>query len=207
MTQVLTVHKTHPQQRLLKQAVDVLMRGGLVVYPTDTAYALACHIGDKSALDRLVAIRRLSRHHQFTIACRDLSELGTYARVDNSSYRLLRRLTPGPYTFILPATREVPKRLIHAKKRTIGIRVPDHAVALALLELLGEPLMTTTLRLPDETDPLTDSHDIFERVGNQVDLILDAGICGTEPSTVVDLCGGAPEIVREGKGIEEFDRA
>lgn len=204
MTQILRVHATHPQPRLMNQAAQILLKGGLVVYPTDTTYALACHIGDKSALDRLVALRRLSRRHQFTLACRDLSELGTYARVDNSSYRLLRRSTPGPYTFVLPATREVPKRLIHERKRTIGIRVPDHPVALALLEAMGEPLMTTTLRLPEDEDPLTDADDILEKVGHQVDLILDAGVCGTEPSTVVDLCSGVPDVVRAGKGAEHF---
>ncbi len=206
MTQVLNVHPTHPQQRLLQQAAEVLSNGGLVVYPTDTTYALACHIGDKAALTRLVQLRRLHRHHQFTLACRDLSELGTYARVDNMDYRLLKRYTPGPFTFVLRASREVPKRLVHEKRKTIGLRVPDNAIALGLLEALGEPLMTTSLRLPEAAEPLRDAAEILSEVGGRVDLILDGGVCGTEPSTVVDLTGGLPEIVRQGKGDLDFLR-
>ena len=208
MPQVLTIHPTHPQSRLLSQAVEIINKGGLVVYPTDTSYALACHLGDKKALERIVALRRLAKHHQFTLACRDLSELGTYARVDNMDYRLLKRLTPGPFTFILQATREVPKRLIHAKRKSIGIRVPEHPVAMALLEHLGEPLMTTTMRLPDFSEEedelhLSDPRSIAQAVGNRVDLILDAGICDTASSTIVDLTQGGIEILRQGKGLLE----
>ena len=200
MSQLLKVHPVNPQRRLLQRGADALDRGGLVVYPTDTAYALGCHIGDKGALERIVALRRLPRHHQFTLACSDLSELGVYARVDNVSYRLLKRATPGPFTFVLRATREVPKRLVHAKRRTIGIRVPDHAVAQGLLALHGEPIMTTTLRLAEDESPLTDPEEFVERLRNRVDVILDAGMGGDEPSTVVDLTDGVPEIVRQGKG-------
>jgi tRNA threonylcarbamoyl adenosine modification protein (Sua5/YciO/YrdC/YwlC family) len=205
VTQVLVVHPTHPQLRLLKLAVAELRAGGLVVYPTDTTYAIACHMGDKAALERIIALRRLHKHHQFTLACRDLSELGTYARVDNVAYRLLKRLTPGPYTFVLKATREVPKRLLHAKRRTIGIRVPDHPVAQGLLEAMGEPLMTTTLRLPQAEMPWTDAADIHEALGSQVDIILDSGPCGTESSTVVDLTDSVPRVLREGAGVIDFD--
>ena len=204
MTQLLNVHPDNPQRRLLQIAVDALHGGGLVVYPTETVYALACHIGDKSALARIVALRRLSKHHQFTLACRDLSEIGTYARVDNSAYRLLKRYTPGPFTFVLRATREVPKRLVHEKRRTIGVRVPEHNIAQDLLELMGEPLMTTTVRLPDDEYPLTDAQDIYDRLKRQVDVILDGGACGLETSTVVDLTDTPPTILREGKGSIEL---
>ncbi len=204
MTQVLNIHPTHPQQRLLAQAVQVLQRGGLVVYPTDTTYALACHIGDKSALARIVTLRRLHKHHQFTLACKDLSELGTYARVDNMDYRLLKRATPGPFTFILRASREVPKRLVHERRKTIGLRVPDHPIASALLAALGEPLMTTSLRLPDHEEALRDVDEVRQAVGNRVDLILDGGSCGLVPSTVIDLTADLPEIVRQGKGQLDF---
>ena len=200
MSQRLKIHPVNPQRRLLQQAADALRSGGLVVYPTDTAYALGCHIGDKNALERVVALRRLPKNHQFTLACRDLSELGVYARVDNASYRLLKRATPGPFTFILRASKEVPKRLIHAKRRTIGIRVPDHPVAAMLLELLGEPIMTTSLRLPGDDEPLTDPDEIYAAVGKRVDVILDSGACGSEASTVVDLTDSVPEIVRQGVG-------
>ena len=201
MTQLLSVHPDNPQARLLKQAAEVMRKGGLVVYPTDTTYALGCHIGDKPALNRLIALRRLSSRHQFTLVCRDLSDLGTYARVDNVEYRLLRRYTPGPFTWILRATREVPKRLVHEKRRTIGLRVPDNNIVQMLLELMGEPIMTTTLQLPDEDEPLTDAWDIYERIGHQVDLVIDGGPGGSMPSTVVDLCGDVPEVVRQGTGV------
>lgn len=200
MSELLHIHPDNPQRRLVQRAVDVLHAGGLVVYPTDSAYALACHIGDKQALERIVALRRLSKHHQFTLACRDLSELGTYARVDNVSYRLLKRATPGPFTFILRASKEVPKRLIHAKRRTIGIRVPSNPTAQVLLELMGEPIMTTTLRLGGADEPFTDAQDIVNEIGRQVDVIIDGGYCGDELSTVVDLTGTTPEIVRQGIG-------
>ena len=200
MTQILEIHPTHPQGRLLKQAVEVLQRGGLIVYPTDTTYALGCHIGDKSALDRLVALRRLPKRHQFTLACRDLSDLGTYARVDNAEYRILKRYTPGPYTWVLKATRQVPKRLVHEKRRTIGLRVPGHPVVQALLELLDEPIMTTSARLPDQETVATDARDLADAFGQQVDLVLDGGYCGSDPSTMVDLTTHVPEIVRPGVG-------
>ena len=200
MSQILEVHPQNPQRRLVQIAADTLRAGGLVVYPSDTTYALACHIGDKRALERIIALRQLSKHHQFTLACRDLSDLGTYARVDNTNYRLLKRATPGPFTFILPATKEVPKRLVHSKRRTIGIRVPDHAVAQLLLELMNEPIMTTTLRLPLGEYPLSQAYDIHEMLGRQVDVILDGGACSLEVSTVVDLTSSNPEIMREGLG-------
>ena len=200
MSQLLTVHPLNPQKRLLQIAVDALHAGGLVVYPTDTAYAVGCHIGDKNALERIVALRRLDKKHQFTLACSDLSELGTYAVVDNINYRLLKRVTPGPFTFVLRATREVPKRLIDTKRRTIGIRVPDHPIAQQLLALMGEPIMTTTLRLAGEEDPFTDATEIHSEIGKQVDVVLDGGICSVEPSTVVDLTTPSPEILRQGKG-------
>ncbi len=204
MSQLLSVHPQNPQQRKLQLAVNALAEGGLVVYPTDTAYAIGCHIGDKSALERIMALRRLDKRHQFTLACSDLRELGVYARVDNANYRLLKRVTPGPFTFVLRATRDVPKRLIHAKRRTIGLRVPDHPIAAQLLALMGEPIMTTTLRLADEEHPLTDAQVIHERLGSQVDVVLDGGICGVELSTVVDLTGPNPEIIRQGKGKLEI---
>ncbi len=200
MSQLLTIHPDNPQKRLLQIAADVLHRGGLVVYPTDTTYALGCHIGDKGALDKIIALRRLHKHHHFTLACRDLSELGTYARVDNVNYRLLKRVTPGPFTFILRATKEVPKRLVHQKTRTIGIRVPGNNITQTLLELMGEPIMTTTLRMPDAEEPLQDALDIQELLGKQVDVVLDGGLCGTEVSTVLDLTGPHPQVTRQGKG-------
>lgn len=174
--------------------------GGIVVYPTDTAYALACHGGDKNALERIVNLRRLARHHQFTLAVRDLSELGTYAKVDNVGYRLLRRLTPGPYTFVLRATREVPRRLLHAKRRTIGMRVPDNAIAQALLAETGEPVFTTTLRLPEQTLPMTDPLEIRDALKGRVDVVIDGGILTDSLSTIVDLTGSAPEVLRQGAG-------
>jgi tRNA threonylcarbamoyl adenosine modification protein (Sua5/YciO/YrdC/YwlC family) len=192
---------------MLKVAVDVLAAGGIVVYPTDTTYAVACHIGDKKALDRIIALRRLSKRHKFTLACRDLSELGMYARVDNVGYRLLKRYTPGPFTFVLRATREVPRRLLDQKRRTIGIRVPDNAVAQGLLGVMAAPLMSTTLRLPDAEFPLTDAQEILARVGKLVDVVLDGGPCGVEGSTVVDLTSPMPEILRQGVGVLELGAA
>jgi tRNA threonylcarbamoyl adenosine modification protein (Sua5/YciO/YrdC/YwlC family) len=196
----LQVHPANPQTRLLQQAVEVLREGGVIIYPTDSAYALGCRIGEKAALDRIRAIRRLDERHNFTLVCRDLSELSTYAIVDNASYRLLRTHTPGPYTFILRATAEVPRRLLHPKRKTIGMRVPDNVIALALLELLDEPLMSVTLTLPGEELPMTDPQEMQERLGHAVDLIIDGGGCGLEPTTVIDLAGGAPVIARHGKG-------
>lgn len=203
MSQRLEVHPTHPQPRLLRMAAGILHGGGLLIYPTDTSYALACHMGDKQALERIVMLRRLPRNHQFTLTCRDLSELGTYARVDNPGYRVLKRYTPGPFTFVMRATREVPKRLVHAKRRTIGIRVPDHPVALALLEAMGEPLMTTSLRLPDDEQALCEPEEIWQKLGKQVDVFLDTGMGQDAVSTVLDLTHSTPEVLR--KGIGELD--
>jgi tRNA threonylcarbamoyl adenosine modification protein (Sua5/YciO/YrdC/YwlC family) len=200
VTQYFAVHPTHPQQRLVNRAADILRDGGLAVFPTDTTYALGCHLGDKQALDRMRALRRLDKDHLFTLMCRDLSEISLYARVTDANYRIVKHLTPGPFTFILPATREVPRRLVHAKRKTIGLRVPDDAVAQALLEALGEPMMTTTLRLPDDELPLADPDLFRTRLEQRVDVIVDAGACGLEPTTVVDLTGDAPEVLRQGAG-------
>ncbi len=190
---------------MLRVVADVLRDGGVIVYPTDTAYAFACHIGDKAALERIVAIRRLHKHHQFTLACRDLSELGIYARVDNMGYRLIKRLTPGPYTFVMKATREVPRRLLHVKRKTIGMRVPDNPVVQSLLTTLGEPIFTTTVRLPDQEAAMTDARDIFEAVGKRVDVVVDAGLGLDGRSTIIDLTGHTMEIIREGMGMEELE--
>lgn len=200
MSQFFQIHAETPQLRLVRQAVDIIRQGGVVVYPTDSAYALGCHIGDKQALERIRRIRRLDDKHNFTLVCRDLSEIGTYARVNNTDFRLLRNNTPGPYTFILQATSEVPRRLLHAKRKTVGVRVPDNAITQALLAELGEPLMSVTLILPGDELPLTDPYDIRSLLEHQVDLIIDGGFCGLEPTTVVDLAGDVPQVTREGKG-------
>lgn len=200
MAQFLTIHPENPQARLITQAVEVLRRGGLIIYPTDSAYALGCHIGDKMALDRIRAIRQLDKHHNFTLMCRDLSELATYARVDNAAFRLIKANTPGPFTFILDATTEVPRRLMHPKRKTIGMRVPNNAIALELMAHLGEPLMSSSLILPGDNLPLTDPYDIKELLEHQVELIIDGGFCGLEPTTVVDMTGDVPEVTRQGCG-------
>lgn len=200
MSQFFRIHPQNPQKRLIQQAAAIVLEGGVIVYPTDSTYALGCRVGDKSALDRICAIRRLEAGHQFTLACRDLSEIAAYAVVGNSEFRLLKANTPGAYTFILPATREVPKRLLHPKRRTIGLRVPDHAIAQALLAAIGAPLLTTTLALPGEDEPLADPDEIRTRLEHQVDLVIDGGPCGREPTTVVDLVGAEPVLVRVGKG-------
>lgn len=205
MAQFFDIHPQNPQARLIDQAVDILRRGGLIVYPTDSAYALGCQIGDKMALDRIRAIRQLGKSHNFTLLCRDLSELATYARVDNAAFRLIKSHTPGPYTFILNATSEVPRRLMHPKRKTIGLRVPDNPIALALMASLGEPLMTSSLILPGDELPLTDPYDIRDTLEHQVELVIDGGFCGLEPTTVVDLTGDVPVVRREGCGsIEGF---
>lgn len=205
MAQFFSIHPENPQPRLIDQAVEILRRGGLIVYPTDSAYALGCHIGDKMALDRIRALRQLDKHHNFTLMCRDLSELATYARVTNADFRLLKSHTPGPYTFILNATSEVPRRLMHPKRRTIGMRVPNNAIALALMERLGEPLMTSSLILPGDPLPLTDPYDIRDLLEHQVELIIDGGFCGLEPTTVVDLTEDLPKVTRVGCGpVDEF---
>jgi tRNA threonylcarbamoyl adenosine modification protein (Sua5/YciO/YrdC/YwlC family) len=200
MSQFFQIHPENPQSRLINQAVDIVRAGGVIVYPTDSAYALGCHLGDKAALDRIRRIRRLDKDHNFTLVCRDLSELAAYARVDNTAYRLLRNNTPGPYTFILEATSEVPRRLKHPKRRTIGLRVPDNIIARELLGALGEPLMSVTLIMPGDEYPLIDPYDIRQTLEHDVDLIIDGGYCGMEPTTVIDLSGETPELVREGKG-------
>jgi len=200
MSQFFQIHPENPQVRLIKQAVEIIHRGGVVAYPTDSAYALGCHLGDKAALERIRRIRRLDDGHNFTLVCRDLSELGTYARVDNVAFRLIRAHTPGPYTFILKATDEVPRRLLHPKRRTIGLRVPENRIALDLLEALGEPLMSVTLILPGDELPLTDPFEIRERLEHDVDLVIDGGVCGAEPTTVIDLADDTAVVVRQGRG-------
>ena len=200
MSQFFSIHPENPQLRLIRRAADIVRAGGIIVYPTDSCYALGCHIGDKGAMERIRAIRQVDDRHHLTLVCRDLSELSTYARVDNSQFRLLKAATPGSYVFILEATRELPKRLQHPKRRTIGLRIPDHPVVDALLAELGEPILSSTLLLPGDEMPHTDAAEIRDRLEHQVDLILDGGSCGIEPSTVVDLSGAKPVLVRIGKG-------
>jgi tRNA threonylcarbamoyl adenosine modification protein (Sua5/YciO/YrdC/YwlC family) len=200
MAQLLSIHPQNPEPRLIKQAVEVLLGGGVIVYPTDSTYALGCHIGDKNALERIRRIRQIGDKHNFTLVCADLSAIATYAKVPNTAYRLLKAYTPGPYTFILAATAEVPRRLMHPRRKTIGLRVPDNAVAQALLAELGEPIMSTSLILPGEGGALTDIMDIQDRMGRNVDLIIDSGACGLEPTTVIDLVDGTAQVLREGKG-------
>ncbi|MDO8705487.1 MAG: L-threonylcarbamoyladenylate synthase [Sulfuricaulis sp.] len=200
MAQYFQIHPTHPQPRLIKRAVDIVRAGGVIVYPTDSSYALGCHIGDKEAMERIRRIRRVHDNHNFTLVCRDLSEVAQYARVSNADYRLLKANTPGPYTFILPATREVPRRLQHPKRKTIGLRVPDHVVAQALLAELNEPLMSSTLILAGEELPLSDPEEIRRRLEHDVALVVDGGFCGLEPTTVVELEGGRATVARQGKG-------
>ncbi|MBU6952440.1 L-threonylcarbamoyladenylate synthase [Hahella sp. HN01] len=200
MSQFFQIHQDNPQSRLVRQAVEIIHNGGVIVYPTDSGYALGCAIGDKSAADRIKSIRRLDDKHNFTLVCRDLSDISTYAKVDNSTYRLLKNHTPGAYTFILPATSEVPRRLLHPKRRQIGIRVPDNRIAQALLEELGEPLMSSTLIMPGEEMPMTDPYEIRQMLEHAVDLIIDGGFCGMEPTSVVDLTDDTPVVLREGAG-------
>lgn len=200
MSQFFVIHPDNPQIRLIRQAVDIVRKGGVIIYPTDSAYALGCHIGDKRALDRIRDIRQLDKHHNFTLVCRDLSELATYAKVENQVFRSLKAHTPGPYTFILEATAEVPRRLMHPKRKTIGLRVPQNNIALALLEELGEPLMSVSLILPNETLPMTDPYDIRDQLEHCVDVIVDGSYCGMEATTVVDLTSDCPVILRQGVG-------
>lgn len=203
MSQFFQIHPDNPQHRLIVQAVEIVKSGGVIAYPTDSAYALGCHIGDKAAVDRIKRIRRLDDKHNFTLVCRDLSELGVYAKVNNSSYRLLKNNTPGAYTFILPASAEVPRRLMHPKRREIGMRVPENNIALALLEELNEPLMSTTLILPGDNTPMTDPYEIRSMLEHELDLVIDGGFCGFEPTTVVNMIDDVPVVVREGKGDPE----
>jgi len=200
MAQFFTIHPDNPQPRLVRQAAQILRDGGVVVYPTDSCYALGCRLDDRGALQRIRIIRALDARHHFTLVCRDLSEVSRYARVDNRQFRLLKSATPGSYTFILEATREVPKRLQHPKRNTIGLRIPDHPVASALLAELGEPILSTSLLLPGDDLPLNDPEAMRERLGAQVDLIVDSGACGFEMTTVVDLTRDGPQVVREGRG-------
>jgi tRNA threonylcarbamoyl adenosine modification protein (Sua5/YciO/YrdC/YwlC family) len=203
MSSFLQVHPSDPEDRNIKQIANVLLAGGVIVYPTDSTYALGCHIGDKGALDRIRRIRQLEDKHNFTLVCKDLSSLASYAQVHNSAYRILKAYTPGPYTFILKATPEVPRRLLHPKKKTIGLRVPDNAIAQAILEKMGEPIMSTSLILPDEDERLVDPYDMRLKIGKLVDLIVDGGVCGVEATTMVDLVDGIPQVIREGKGDAE----
>lgn len=206
MSQFFSIHADNPQQRLIRQAVEIVNKGGVIVYPTDSAYAIGCHIGDKSALERIRAIRQLDKRHNFTLVCCDLSELATYAKVDNHVFRSLKAHTPGPHTFILEATSEVPKRLVHPKRKTVGLRVPENNITQALLAELGEPLMSVTLLMPGDEYPLSDPYDIRDTMRSQVDLIIDGGYCGLETSSIIDMTGEAPEILRRGVGdVSNFE--
>ena len=200
MSQYFVIHPKNPQKRLIHQSVRIVQEGGVIAYPTDSGYALGCHLGDRQSVDRIRRIRGLDAKHYFTLVCRDLSDVGTYARFDTPEYRLLKKSTPGPYTFILRATREVPRRLMNPMRKTVGLRVPDHPVTHALLEELNEPILSTTLILPGDTISLNDASEIRERLEHEVDLVIDGGSCGTIPTTVVDLSDTVPHILRKGKG-------
>lgn len=200
MGQHFKIHPQNPERRLVRRAVDIVREGGVIIYPTDSCYALGCRIGDKEAQERIRRIRDIDATKNFTLVCRDLSEIATYARVDNSAFRLMKSLTPGPYTFILKATHEVPRRLQNPRRKTIGIRVPDHRIAQALLSALGEPLMSSTLLLAEDDLPLTDPEEINHRLGKLVDLVIDGGNCGLEPTTVIDLVAEVPKVTRVGAG-------
>lgn len=202
MSQFFEIHPTHPQSRLIHQAVEIIRDGGLVVYPTDSSYAIGCHIGDKNAMERIRRIRKVDGKHFFTLVCRDLSEIAIYAKVTNSDYRMLKSLTPGPYTFLLKATHEVPRRLMHAKRREIGIRVVDNEIVRAMLDELGEPIMSSTLILPGKAMPETDAYDIREKLEHEVDLVIDGGNCGFEATTVINMVENPPKLIREGKGTD-----
>ena len=204
MAQFFEIHPDNPQRRLIQQAVAIIDRGGVVIYPTDSSYALGCHIGDKTAMERIQRIRRTDKDHHFTLVCSDLSEIGTYAKVSNTDYRLMKGLTPGPYTFLLRATSVVPRRLMNPKRKTIGVRVPDNNIVRALLLELGQPIMSSTLIPPGGQRPLDDAREIRETYEREVDLVIDGGFCGIEPSTVVSLIDGFPEILRHGKGDVSF---
>ncbi|HIF18031.1 MAG TPA: threonylcarbamoyl-AMP synthase [Cycloclasticus sp.] len=204
MTQYFNIHPEDPQPRLIKQTVDIIRRGGVIAYPTDSSYALACHLGDKQAVDRIRQIRRIDDKHNFTLVCRDLTEIASYAQVNNDTYRLLKSLTPGAFTFVLKATKEVPRRLQHPKRKTVGIRVPDNVVAQRILEELGEPMLTSTLILPDESEAIADAYDINDQIGNLLDLVVDSGVIPYQPTTVVVWDNDFPEIVRQGKGEANF---
>jgi tRNA threonylcarbamoyl adenosine modification protein (Sua5/YciO/YrdC/YwlC family) len=200
MARYFDVHPLDPQRRAIGQVVELIRDGGLIAYPTDSCFALGCRLGNSEGLQRIRQIRHLDDRHDFTLVCRDFAQLGQFVYVSNSVFRLMKASTPGSYTFILPATKEVPRRLLRPKKKTVGVRIPQHAVVQALLAELGEPLLSSTLLLPDEPEPLTQGWEIKERLDRGVDAIVDSGDCGTEPTTVIDLCGPAPEIVRRGAG-------
>ena len=200
MSQFFQIHQENPQKRLIQQAAEIIRQGGVVVYPTDCAYALGCHLGDKSAMERIQRIRKLDDKHNFTLVCQDLSEISTYAKMDNQCYRLIKAHTPGAYTFILNATSEVPRRLMHPKRRTIGIRIPNNPIALELMGALGEPIMSTSLIMPGDAEPLADPYDIRDLLQHSVDLVIDGGYCGIEATTVINLVEGVPEVVRYGAG-------
>ena len=200
MAKLIEIHPNDPQPRLIASVVQIIRSGGLIAYPTDSSYAFGCHIGDKRAIDRIHRIRRTDKKHNFTLVCRDLSEISTYARIDNWAYIMVKSMTPGPYTFILEATREVPKRLQNPKRRTIGLRVPDHPLVHAILGSLGEPIMSSTLLLPGDDMPMTDPAEIEDRIGGQIEAIIDSGPAGIEPTSVIDLSSGSVEVLRVGRG-------
>jgi tRNA threonylcarbamoyl adenosine modification protein (Sua5/YciO/YrdC/YwlC family) len=200
VSQYFELHPLTPQTRLIRRAAELVRAGAVIAYPTDSCYALGCHIGDKSALERVRRIRQADRHHHFTLVCRDLADIGRFAKLATWQFRLIKACTPGPYTFLLPATAETPRRLQHERRRTIGVRIPDHPVARLLLEELGEPLMSSTLMLPGDALPLTDGQEIRARLEHDIDAVLDGGNCGVEPTTVIDLAVSPPVIMRVGKG-------
>lgn len=200
MAEVLEIHPINPQARLIARVATCLRSGGVIAYPTDSSYALGCAIGEKSAIDRICWLRGFGRDHYFTLLCRDLSEIATYAKVENDNFRLLKRMTPGPYTFVLPATREVPRWLWHPKRKTIGIRVPTHKTARAIAEALDKPVMTVTALIPGDELPLSDPEDVRTHIGNDLDLVVDSGACAIEPTTVLDLTGRVPTLLRQGRG-------
>ena len=200
MAQYFDVHPDNPQRRAIGQIADIVRAGGVIAYPTDSCFALGCQLGNKDGIDRMRSIRRLDDRHHFTLVCRDFAQLGQLVHIDNAVFRTVKASTPGSYTFILPATREVPRRLLHPKKKTVGVRIPDHTVTRVLLTELGEPLVSTTLLMPDEEEPMTQGWDIKERLDNAVDAVIDSGDCGTEPTTVIDYSQDEPEIIRRGAG-------
>jgi tRNA threonylcarbamoyl adenosine modification protein (Sua5/YciO/YrdC/YwlC family) len=200
MAQFFQIHPANPQTRLIRRSVEILLEGGVILYPTDSSYAMGCQIGEKSAMERIRRIRRLDDKHNFTLVCRDLSEITTYARIDNQAFRLLKSLTPGPYTFIHEATKQVPRRLLHPRRKTIGIRVPDNEICRALLGEMDQPILSTTLILPEHDRPLTDPEEMRDLLDKHVDLIIDGGFCGLEPTTVVDMTTDPPSVTRIGKG-------
>jgi len=204
MAQFFEVHHENPQLRLIHRAVDIIQQGGVIAYPTDSSYALACHIGDKQAMDKIRRIRQLDDKHDFTLVCKDLTQISTFTKIGNDAFRLIKALTPGPFTFILDATKEVPRRLQHPKKKTIGIRIPDHPVALTLLRELDEALFSSTLVLPGNAVALSDPYEIREKLEHELDLVIDAGIIEFEPTTMIEFTGNGPVIIRQGKGIADM---